>query len=583
MVQKGSIGRCSGTRDIQAPGHRVKKNNKLDLIPGIVMSDVFLSYSRENRNQVEQLAEAFREAGMSVWWDYDIGTGAHFDTEIDDALKGARCIVVAWSTHSVDSDWVRSEAHAGFDRGILVPALLDEVIPPLPFTRMQAANLSGWPDAARSSKELARLLDGVRRILDSADADSTGKTASVSFSGIRKNPAIAVLPLTDHSGDPDDEYLADGITEDIITRLQRFRTFPIISRHSVFAYKGREYDLPKIARELDVKYLVVGKMRKLGNRLRIIIDLIETNDFHTVSSEKYDREIDDIFDLQDEISLVTAAMLQPEIERSERRRELPSRSESIASWHLVRRGLWHQYKLTREDAAEAKRYFELALDQEPDSVEALVQMGWWHWWDLSQRRGMSDDWSSLTRYAKRASVLDPKDSRARQLTGIAIMMAGDPATALKIFKEAIELNPCNALAYDSLGSAYEVMGEAEKALEALDTAIRLSPFDLWVFHARGERACAYYALGELDDAIDEAERALNLRPGYWLAHMIKTVALVRAGRMDMARKALGQLLACRPDFGDKDIRWIGYTDPARTENIFASLREAGWQPLQAEK
>ena len=547
------------------------------------MNDVFLSYAREDRERVEQLAQAFGEAGLKVWWDSKIDTGSHFDEVLDEALKTSRCVVVAWSQNSIDSDWVRSEANDGFERGILVPVMFEEVSPPLPFRRMQTANLSGWPKSNRSANEFSRLLRGVQRVLEFADGEGVKEKATTPYSGLKMKSAVAVLPLVDHSNDPEDEYLADGITEDIITRLQRFRTFPIISRHSVFVYKGNDYDLPKIAQELDVAYLVVGQIRKHGNRIRITVDLVETIDFHTVWSEKYDREIADIFDLQDEISLVIAAMLQPEIERSERKQALPSRTESIASWHLVRRGLWHQYKLTRNDAAEAKRYFELALDQDPDSVEALVQMCQWHWWDLSRRRGQHDDWSAMAHYAKRASVLDPKDSRARQQIGVVTMMSGDPASAVKIFKEAIQLNPCNAVAYDSLGSAHEVIGQPEEALEALDTAIRLSPFELWIFHAHGERACAYYSMGDWDNAINAADCSLNLRAGYWLAHMIKTAALGRAGRQPESEQALARLLKIRPEFGIRDIRWIGYTDPARTDDFIECLQLAGWQPEEAEE
>ncbi|HET6563876.1 MAG TPA: tetratricopeptide repeat protein, partial [Xanthomonadales bacterium] len=418
----------------------------------------------------------------------------------------------------------------------------------------------------------------IKRVLQRAGSGLNKRTTSVPKSTRRVDPAVAVLPFTNRSDNPDDEYLADGITEDIITRLQRFRTFPIIPRHSVFGYKGKPFNLPEIARQLDVAYLVVGQTRNFSDRIRISIDLIETRDFHSVYSENFDREIEDIFDLQDEISIIIAAKLQPEIERSEREQDLPSHTESIASWHLVRRGAWHQYKLTREDAVEARRYFELALEQNPNSVEALVNMGWWYWWDLSVRRGRREDWAVVKDYALRASVIDPKDARPHLQIGIATMMGGNPKAAIKIFEEAIRLNPCFAVAYASLGSAYEVTGEPGKALRALDKAIKLSPFDYNIFHAQGERACAFYSAREFEQAIDAAELSLNLRPGYWLAHLVKTAALARAGRIDEAKVALESLLRFRKNFGLRDIEWIGYTDPGRVEEMVEALQLAGWQP-----
>jgi adenylate cyclase len=547
------------------------------------MNDVFLSYARKDHESVERLVDAFTKAGLEVWWDREIQAGSRFDKALQDAIHSSRCVVVAWSQHSIDSDWVYSEALDGFERGVLMPVLLDNVSPPMPFKRMQSANLSGWPQRKGSENEFEKLLTGIRGVVSAANDDQQLPKAPTPYSGLKARTAVAVLPLKDRSNDLDDEYLADGITEDIITRLQRFRTFLIISRHSVFTYKGQEYDLPKIANELDAAYLVVGQIRKLGNRIRIAVELLETQDFHAVWSEQYDRDIVDIFDLQDEISLIVAAMLEPEIGRSERQKTLPTRNESIASWHLVRRGLWHQYKLTREDAREAKRYFELALEQEPDSTEALIQMGWWHWWDLSKRRGRQQgDLAKMTNYSKRAIALDPKDARPIQQIGIAKMMGGNPETALKIFKQAIELNPCLSLTYDLLGSAHELIGEPEAALKALNTAISLSPFEFSVFHAEGIRACAFYSLGEFDNAIDAADRSLHLRPGYWLAHMIKSVAQVKADRIDDAKISLANLLQYRPDFGLRDILWMNYTDPSRVDDFIEHLKLVGWQPKEAE-
>ena len=548
------------------------------------MNDVFVSYAREDREFVEQLAAAFDDAGLAVWWDRKIEAGSHFDKVLEDELHNSRCVVVAWSQHSVDSDWVRSEAHDGFDRGVLMPVMLDDVLPPLPFTRMQSANLAGWPTRIGSGNEFEKLLGSIRRVMMSSDNISSSTDSIATRNLVKAKTAVAVLPLQLRSSDPDDEYLADGITEDIIARLQRFRTFPIIPRHSVFIYKGTDYDLPSIAMQLNVAYLVVGQLRKHGQRIRIAIELVDTTDFHSTWSEQYDRDIVDIFDLQDEISLLVAAKLEPEITRSERQKALPTRNESIASWHLVRRGLFHQHKLTHEDAAEAKRYFELALEQEPDSTEALIQMGWWHWWDLSRRRGRTeDDLAEMTNFSKRAIALDPKDARPVQQIGIAKLLGGDPNAALKIFKQAMELNPCLGSTYDLLGSAYELTGDSNLALGALHTAISLSPFELWVFHAESIRACAYYSLGDYDNCIDAADRSMQLRPGYWLAHMMKTVALAKAGRIDAANESLARLLKVRPEFSVHEVWWMNYTDPTRVDDFIESLELAGWQPAEKKE
>jgi len=240
--------------------------------------------------------------------------------------------------------------------------------------------------------------------------------------------------------------------------------------------------------------------------------------------------------------------------------------------------------MTREDAGEARRYFELALEQEPDSSEALIQMAWWHWWDLSQQRGRTeDDLAAMTDLSKRAIKLDPKDARPVQQIGIAKMLGGNPAAALKIFKQAIELNPCLGSTYDLLGSSYELTGESNLAIGALNTAISLSPFEFWIFHAESILACAYYSVGDYDGAIDAADRSMHLRPGYWLAHMLKAVALVKLERISEAEESLAKLLKSRPKFGVRDILWMNYTDPARADDFIETLKLAGWQPAEKKE
>ena len=288
-----------------------------------------------------------------------------------------------------------------------------------------------------------------------------------------------------------------GITEDLITRLQRFRTFPVISHNSTRRFDPDEHDLRDVARDLGVTYLITGSMRNLGGeQVRLTVELAQAPSLEVVWRDDFDCPAADIASSSNDVTLAIAAHLEPEIERAERSQDLPDKTESLASWHLVRRGLWHQYKLTRLDAEKALDYFREALDLDPDSVEALIQMGWWHWWDLSAKRATASDWQIIERYGRKAVVLDPRDPRAVELIGVAILMKGEPHAARPYLLKAIAMNPSYAWGYNSLGSAHWLAGAPDLAIEAITKALSFSPYDLYVFHALADMGIAYYMLGE---------------------------------------------------------------------------------------
>ena len=174
------------------------------------MNDVFLSYAREDREVVEQLAAAIDDAGLAVWWDKNIEPGTRFDKVLENELHKSRCVVVAWSQNSIDSDWVCSEAHEGFERGILMPVMLESVSPPLPFKRMQSADLHGWPARIGSDSEFELLLNGIRRVLLASNNNNAPARSATPDNVAKAKTSVAVLPFTDRSGNADDEYLADG-------------------------------------------------------------------------------------------------------------------------------------------------------------------------------------------------------------------------------------------------------------------------------------------------------------------------------------------------------------------------------------
>jgi len=393
--------------------------------------------------------------------------------------------------------------------------------------------------------------------------------------GLANRPAIAVLPFRNIGSDPEQEYFSDGLTEDIINGLARFRWFPVIARSSTFQFKDSPLDVREIGRRLGARYVVEGSVRRVGNRLRATAHLSIADQGVAIWHERYDRELTDLFVVQDQIAQSLIATLEPELSRAEDQRSRSRSFEQLGDWELVRRGMWHQNRLTREDAAIARNLFDQALARNPDSVEAMVQLSWWHFWDVWAQRGPMEGWVEMERLARLAMAQDPKDARGHCLAGIAEVMQGDSERGRELLNQAITLNPSLGRAYAHIGTSYILVGEPEMALEPIDTALRLSPNDEHIFHALGEKAVALYMMADFEQSIAAAEASLQHRSGYSYAHIIKIGGLARLGRAEEAREALGVFLTRRPQFQVNEIEWLPFTDRHWIKYFIEGLRLAG--------
>ncbi len=289
---------------------------------------VFVSYSRDDREKAERLVAALNARGCCVWWDDAISSGARFDVALDQALNDSHCVVVLWSGSAIHSEWVKMEAQHGLARNHLIPVFVETVDLPQPFDRLQTANLSDWDGTIDDSPVFDRLVQDINRVVRSSmDRNNRARKDSIS----NEKPAIAVLPLENRSNDEDEAYLGNAISEDIISRLQAFRTLPVISSRSSFAYSDKEQDLKQISARLGVKYVVAGRVSKRGAKIRIAVELINTIDEQLMWSETLQREEEDIFNLQDDISLEIASRIEPEIGRSERKKTIPEQIDSLST------------------------------------------------------------------------------------------------------------------------------------------------------------------------------------------------------------------------------------------------------------
>jgi adenylate cyclase len=389
-------------------------------------------------------------------------------------------------------------------------------------------------------------------------------------------PSIAVLPFTNMSGDPEQEYFSDGITEDIITALSRLHWFFVIARNSTFAYKGRPVDVKNLGQQLGVRYVLEGSVRKSGRRVRITSQLIDATTNNHIWAERYDRELSDIFALQDEITASVTAAIEPKLLAAEAIRAESRAIEDLNAWDLVARAVSHFWKLTATESATAIAMLRQAVQRYPDYAPAhsilafaLVVSGHLGWTASANNRAFAAE------CALRAAELDDQDPWAHVALGYLAFTARQTDEAVDCFRRALDLNPNFAAAHGYIGVALAFDGRSEDAIESSQRAIRMSPRDPLNFYFVGAVAAAHYLAGRYAEAVDWARQMVQMRPGSPSGHRMLCVSLGQAGLIEEARAAMRLLRQVQPNIS---VAWIKasvpYTD--RTMPRFLEgLRQAG--------
>ncbi len=363
-------------------------------------------------------------------------------------------------------------------------------------------------------------------------------------------PSIAVLALTNMNRDPDLDFIGDGITEDLITALSKIRSFKVISRESTFSYKGSAIDVRQVAKELGVRFVLEGSVRKAGNRVRITVQLIDAETGHHVWAERYDREMEDIFDLQDEMVRVIASALEPELNAFERERAVSKPPENLDAWELYQRALWHMWTYETENIRTALDLFRQASAADPKFAPAHAYYAYCCYQFVIL--GTADDPGALLQdgmvAAKKALQCDDRDAISYFAIGRIHMMLGDHDASIAALRKSIELNPCFAQAYHGLAMALMLAGELAEAKQTTRQAVAMSPRDpmLWAFTI--VHALNHILSEEHEDALEWANHTLQIpnATGYW-PHAVKASALANLGRIDEARKSLALALQAKPD------------------------------------
>jgi TolB-like protein len=394
-------------------------------------------------------------------------------------------------------------------------------------------------------------------------------------------PAVAVLPFENMSGDPEQEYFADGITDDLITALSQWRWFPVIARASTFAFKRRGGDAIAFARELGARYAVQGTVRRAGNRLRITAQLVDAVGGHQLWAERYDREIGDVFALQDELTESIVVQVAPEVARVEGYRAERKAPADLTVWDLNLRALALIYKGTADAFAEAKKVLEQSLTLAPGSSHghALMALRNYHEALLVWMDDPTDTSGAVLAEAQEAVRLDERNWLAHAMHGLSVMWhRRDYDTAVAAERRALSLNPSAALAHQFQGCVLTFAGAPREALVHLDAALRLNPQGSNTTMLLSDMALAYMLIGDHESAVAHAQRAVGQFAGDVRAHQRLVAALGHLGRREEAEAALAELLRRQTRFSRRyvDLTYP-FRDPADLEMLVAGLKRAGWK------
>ena len=425
-----------------------------------------------------------------------------------------------------------------------------------------------------------------RRLISSRSTDSVeakppvagteqpaGSFLDLSLSAARfdDRPALAVLPFTNLTGDDVNDYICEGLSEDLIDRLSRLRWLPVIARNSSFAFNPDKTDPRLVGQSLGAKYILEGRLRTVGRSFSISLNLSDTATGVTLWSHRLPLPPQRSQDALDPLVAALVSVLDAQIDYAEQVRARGKRQNRLEFNDLIWRGRWHLNRLTRADADMARGLFDEALELEPTSPEALIQATFSLGWTLWARRGDDSEIADMRKLAQRAIIADPDDGRGHMLAGIAEMWRRQPARARTLLQRAVALNPSLVQAHAQLGCYRNLVGQPTAAIAPLRMAQRLSPNDIHMFFIVGELAMAYGMSDRWNEAVEHADQSLTRRPAYWYAHVVKINALARSGDVRAAKRGLDELMTLKPDFTNRFVEWIPFIDQIWNKRLVEGL------------
>jgi adenylate cyclase len=428
-------------------------------------------------------------------------------------------------------------------------------------------------------KNIARPVRTHRVVVGSTAQPISAAAAAATEPSLPEKPSLVVLPFQNLTGDAEQEYFVDGMVEEITTAIARLPWLFVIARNSAFTYKGKAVDVKQVARELGVRYVLEGSVRKAGNRVRITGQLIDSTTGAHIWADRFDRALDDIFELQDQVASSVAGAIEPKLRQSEIERAIRKPTANLTAYDLYLRALAQSYRFIEEDRAEAVVLARQALAIDPSYAPAAALVGWCQ---ARQRamgwRALSDqDIGEACRLARQALAAERDDAETiSQAAYTLFYLAGEAAIAAAALDRALALNPNAALAWLIRGNIHALCNQPEPAIEAIERARRLSPFDPYTANYAHTIAIAHLAARRLDQAIEWADRTLHDQPRMATTMRLKVAALAHLGRLDEAHAELSRLLVINPKLTIAGFRaYAHFFSPEVLELYVTGLRLAG--------
>jgi TolB-like protein/Flp pilus assembly protein TadD len=389
-------------------------------------------------------------------------------------------------------------------------------------------------------------------------------------------PSIAVLPFENMSGDSEQEYFADGMVEEIITALSRFKSLFVIARNSSFTFKGRAVDIKEVGRRLGVRYVLEGAVRKASGRVRITGQLIDAVTGAHIWADRFERDLTDVFALQDEVTVAVVSAIQPKLFQAEIEMATRRRPENLTAYDFLVRARQQYYQFTREGVAEGLRLAHRALELDPRFGLAAALAGLRHMHNVVFGYAIDPrfDRNEAVRLSRLALSIDDSDPDTLAIAAIiSAFMVGDSESEIEMADRAVALNPNSYVAWGARGHVYKIAGVPEEAVLSFERAMRLSPVDPQLHTTLVGMGLAFIELGRFDEAIVAGKKAQRLNPSFATAYRCLASAFAHLGRDDEAREAAARVLETDPAFTIS--AWIARGGQSNAKLLIDGLRKAG--------